>query len=338
MKRVLPWILFLIIYLSLKLYYQDLVPIWDGRGYYDHLELAVHSTHPFWERYSFFGHSSLAWALLCSIPLRIFPGNIIAFNAFLLGFDCLVLFSFYRLIKFFASRSSTEIEKVLILSIFAFNPIILATQLNFSLDTGLLGFFVIYLYLWVERKFILAALVGCLMSLTKEPGLALCLIFPVLEFIFYFFKKEWNQGAKETPYWLLIGLPVVSFASYVYLKWLAQSPYLFWKDSHLTFIGMIKLFLNPFTSPIIVRNTQQDFLFLAFIANFTWVVLCILVFLVSFMLYRRFQSASNPIGIEHIHLWAAFFPVTSSIDPISYLFECKICVSHYNDVNFTALV
>lgn len=310
MKRIFPWVLFIFTYLGLRFYYLDLVPIWDGKGYYDHLEHAVYSTGPFFVKYSLFGHSTVAWALLCSIPIRIFHGNIIAFNAFLLVFDCITLFAFYRLINFFAAKSVNETEKVLIISCFAFNPIILATQLNFSLDTGLLGFFVIYLYLWVGRKFILAAMVGCLMSLTKELGLVLCLIFPILGFIFDHFKKETKSNEKSPPYWLLIGLPLASFASYVYLKSLVKNTQLFWDNNPLNTKETIELYLNPFASQTHVINTQQDFLILVFISNFSWVILVVLATLLGIRLWRRFHPTLGIIGIKNFHLWAAFILIS----------------------------
>lgn len=293
-----PWILLGVAYLAMRFQYLDFVPIWDGWGYYGDLKSAVSGASGFWKNASLAGHPSTAWAVICSLPIRFFPASIPAFNSYLLGLQALAIVAFAKLVKMHARPDASPWECALATACFAFHPVLLATSINFSLDTGLLVLFPIQLWLWSDRKWLAAGLVGALMALTKETGIVIALFLPGMEILRILIIRDHEKSKlfSELKRPLApLAMPILAFGIYLLFRRTVSGQTLVWRDNPYKLVDCVLLFLLPFKNP----RSMFAFAQLAFVVNFGWVATCSWVALLVAKVLKRAtasEAASTPRG------------------------------------------
>jgi len=124
-------------------------------------------------KFSPYGHTSILFFPLMGIPELIFPGKYLAFSIWQTILSSISILSFYCLVGECNNNQLSRNEKALWAAIFGFWPAILANMINFSLDQGVVIFFVPYWFSLLRGCNLSTTICGLLMVFSKASGIFL---------------------------------------------------------------------------------------------------------------------------------------------------------------------
>ncbi len=165
----------------------------------------------FLNNYNFLGHPSMGYVLLLSFGQMIDLGNVVFLNITntILGISTII--GFYYFVTFLFPKK--KISNLIIVGIFAFNPLFFATSISLNLDFALLVFLVLSVTALFYKRYYLFFIFSLLLIFSKETGfliyasiLVSTLLFkvedfkkniyvflaPIAIFIFYLYLGNWN--------------------------------------------------------------------------------------------------------------------------------------------------
>jgi len=132
---------------------------------YSYLILSLADVFPLWDAWAVFqiciipsvlkpfsifnfdcgGHPSMIYYFILGISQYLVPGNLFLVHATNLALGILALIAFYKILTFIASGKEYEVERIMMLFLYAFFPIIVANTLHFNPDFGMLVFILLTL-------------------------------------------------------------------------------------------------------------------------------------------------------------------------------------------------
>jgi len=267
-------------YLAVRFPYAGFVPIWDGKVYY------WFARHVFLGRFNpvlaeTHDHVCFLYTYLMSIPARLNLDSIVPFNCFLALFTLAGIFVLYKILEQFMGERVTKLEIALMAAVFAFHPAVLSSTVHYTLDPGLMIFFLFLMLAFLKERYVWSTLMGVFFIFTKETGLLLLPLVPVFSFLCYPERRNWNTVKRIAPVLLL---PYFCFGIYAAYKTQIKGLPLFWsglggnKDLFLQLVNV-----SAFDDRLLVQLIQ------GFVLNFQWVLTLALVALAVayFIKFRR---------------------------------------------------
>ncbi|MCZ7600708.1 MAG: hypothetical protein M5U09_27355 [Gammaproteobacteria bacterium] len=172
-----PLLLLLAVYVLVRAWYLDFVPLWDGVVYYHGAKAALGTPGATGSVIAteVHGHVSFLWLLLLSLPTLVDIESIVLFNAWHTLLAMVSIAAFHGILATAAGSRATPWELAWWSALFAFHPVVIGNWVNPNLDSGLMLFLLLYLYGWLRRRYLLATAAALGIIFTKEPGL---LLFP----------------------------------------------------------------------------------------------------------------------------------------------------------------
>lgn len=273
---------------AITLFFLDTPPAADGATFFEcgkrawSLPLAWQNFHCGVHDFSYF--SMALFGLSHSTPLP----PLVALRMIQLLHYVLAVGAFYSLTRF-AAPNAARSERGLVTLLFAVTPVVLAYMVGVALDFFLLTWFLLYVKLLLERRFLPAALCATAMAFSKETGL---LIFGVsLPFVLLIFGRG-SGGFRRTVHrlWPLL-LPLTIYAVLVALRHrdLVRSA----TDSQLcgASLSQILFRLN------LERSETQRYLFNVLVLNFQWVLLIpVAIFAARWLFERAFRASRSDMA------------------------------------------
>lgn len=279
-------------YLALRACFLDFVPMWDGAVYYhfaryisfrslDPLQAEVHN------------HISPVFIYLMHVPQVLAPGDVRVFNAALVLVGLAAVFAFHRLVLWATAEQLSRPETLLMTSLFAFHPAILANFVNFNLDIGVLVFFLLHTLAVARGRAARAAIWGVCLVFTKETGVLL-LPLSVAGLLLV------DRGRRRLA-WLLqaahaVAVPVALYVAYLVWKTLVRDLPPVWEGLGSASTVVLRL-LNPFQFD---RYLATQLLQL-FVLQFHWVLTALGLGLTVRYLLRRRQTLAARTERLHAH-------------------------------------
>ena len=306
------WIL-IIVYVLVRSYYWDCFPVWDGMIHYTVLIDAIISNFDILN-YCNDNHICQGFMLFMALPYEFYKENYYAFNIWLTLVAVSGIVAFYYLLLFFFKSRLKNIEIVLITSLFIFHPSVLSAMTLFTIDTGVLIFFIFYWLMLLKGKRWAAGIFAFLLLFSKETSMLLvplpfmfCLLWQpssakrtlLKEFGKYFYTKT-----KETAE-VLVPIPVLLRSliklSSERIQWLKRNflivliPYFF-----LGLFMLYKVFIRH--QPAIWNKLSKDavtldyfgsdgrfvtYLGMIFLLNFNYILTVLWLVLLVVMIVKR---------------------------------------------------
>jgi hypothetical protein len=166
--------LFLLLLASLffRSFFWDFIHLWDGRWFYSQIVASSHNPFDL-NGLIFYGHNSLLYLMLMSIPQILFPENHVLFNAWNSIWVCVGVAAFHGLVKHYFYLRTTQAERLLVTACLAFHPLFLGVTTNFNLDIGVTIFLLIFWLALLKRSFRTAFVAGLFLLFSKESGILL---------------------------------------------------------------------------------------------------------------------------------------------------------------------
>jgi len=267
-KEILPLFLLCALYFLFRSFFWDFIPIWDAR--HNFLALLQANTQPFDVlNFSVAGHLTQAVFFILSIPYLFIQKNYYMFNIWLSLFGVGSVILFYYLLKQLLLDKGKPFELTLATALFAFHPSILSGMIFFSVDTGLLFFFLFFFLAALHGKRWMMMVSAFLFLFSKETALVLL----PLTFLFVSMCRPFSQTfswvRRHISVLIVPGAACIVFLMYKTIV-RGQSP--FWDVWHSyqkvdpTALSLWKfLFWHP--TPDFFNHVA-----LVFLLNFNWLV------------------------------------------------------------------
>ena len=273
LRQYVPIALLSLLYFAIRLVYCNTAPIWDALVYYEFIVDA--QAQPFDIMNYSADHNSALWLLFAGLPNYLFPANYVVYNVWLSFLCTVAVAAFYSIVTALAGKSFNTTERVLLTALFAFHPSIFANEVRVTLDTGVLLFWVFFLYALLKDNLWLAALSGCFLLFTKETTIA---HMPIL-FIFCTLlqpKESWISWAKQRVW--AMGIPFSVLGLFLIYKVIYLQQMLFFQG-----------FLQQSSSLIFILPdiTLWNYSLNAFVLNFSWVITLLSIILTVKLLRMR---------------------------------------------------
>ena len=330
------WMLILV-YVYVRSFYWNLLPIWDGMLHYSTLLNAIESPFDILN-YSRDGHICEGFLLFMGMPYLLYRDSYYAFNIWMTLFSVGCIVGFYNLLLFFLNGRLRNIEVVLITALFAFHPSVLSGMTHFTLDMGVLTFFILYWVMLLNGKRFMAFLFVFLLLFTKETAMLLVplpflfcwLIKPssgkgywLKEITKYFYlnSKETDGNVKPFQVWfrslfnplsermqwlkkncLILIIPYLFLGLFMLYKMLIRHQPAMW--DHLNSDAVLFDYFNSDRKFI-------NYLGLIFIINFNWVLTLLWIILLLLLMKKR-KSLNDSFQTKLSKLFILFF-LTGSV-------------------------
>ncbi len=262
----------LIFYNAFVLPYIGFVPVWDSNEYVQCIMRPwISDGHNILQSVFCFGHPSglyIAFLRLMQMPD---PGNIALINAANFGLGNLSVLAFFLIVRAIFPKASLLQASLMTLA-YATHPVLLANTVNFTLDTGILFFFIYTFALLLYRQYSWVALVGLFFVFTKEVGAPIYFLL-VASYIFFFVMRS-EQTLREKMSELLkcaeMAIPLIFFALFYFYQTMIEHQSMTWGG-----FGMAQK-----TLPLLMSFNFLDLRFLIaladlFVLNFLWVSTCV---------------------------------------------------------------
>lgn len=309
------------VFLPVFLYVLILLPnlgfigLYDGNYYQECIfEASKSLLHP--ERLFCYGHPSIVFFAPYALAMRISGGSVVAYNLVTVFLGSLSVIAFASLAKSLLPVES-QLRRMLLACVYATHPLILATTLNVSADTGFMLFAVVFLACLFERRYALASISGLFLVFSKEPGIVFLVTSSILWAIAEF-HKHGKKGIAEM--WLLL-FPVIGFAVYLltgaYKITYPPDTNVYFKMHGMMNSQMIHSFLS--FNPMDPRFHM--FLGGIFILNFAWIATAVLVAaLCAYLIrlstgFKRFRVHFKPEVVIVGILFLVFIYALTRVSP-----------------------
>lgn len=291
------------------------VGLYDGNYYQECIfEASKSLLRP--ERLFCYGHPSIVFFELYAIAMRMSNGSVIAFNIVTIFFGVLSVLAFASITQSLLPKES-RVQRMLLTSLYVTHPLILATTLNVSADTGFMLFSVVFLACLFQRRYTLAAISGFFLVFSKEPGIVFLVVSSVL-WIAIEAQRAGRKGIVET--WRLL-LPIIGFGFYIvtgaYAITYPPNTNLYFKMGGMMNTPMIQSFFsfNP------ADPRFHMFLGGVFVLNFAWIAsfviataVCTFVFC-FFTRPKRLQFRCKPEAVMIATLLIVFIYALTRVSP-----------------------
>ena len=286
-----PLLLLLAVYVLVRAWYLDFVPLWDGVVYYHGAKAALGTLGATGSVIAteVHGHVSFLWLLLLSAPTLVDIERIVLFNAWHTLLAMLSIAAFHGILATAAGSRATSWELAWWSALFAFHPVVIANWLNPNLDSGLMLFLVLYLYGWLRRRYLLATAAALGIIFTKEPGL---LLFPLVPLGVLLALPDRRGDVRQWACRVALLLPPSAFGVYAIAKTQLAGLPLFWTGmtdwQGMTTLDMLLRIFDPLHFD---RMTATQLVH-AFILNGQW--LATLVFAAAAVAFFRVHPRRRP--------------------------------------------
>lgn len=281
------------VFLPVFLYVFILLPnlgfigLYDGNYYQECIfEASKSLLHP--ERLFCYGHPSIVFFAPYALAMRISGGSVVAFNLVTVFFGSLSVIAFASLAKSLLPAES-QLRRMLLACVYATHPLILATTLNVSADTGFMLFAVVFLACLFERRYALASISGLFLVFSKEPGIVFLVASSILWAIAEF-HKHGKKGIAEM--WLLL-FPVIGFVVYL----LTGAYKITYPPDTNVYFKMHGMMNSPMIHSFLSFNPMDPrfhmFLGGIFVLNFAWIAATVLAAGLCVYLIRLSRGLKN---------------------------------------------
>jgi len=260
-----------ILYLVFHVKFLNYSQYWDSEWYWQLLISAVSNVinyngnisgliETLLVNFNFLGHPSMGYVFLLSISQFLDLGNVVLLNLTntLLGLTAVI--GFYYFVKLLFPKNI--VNNLIIVGIFAFNPLFFATSISLNLDFALLVFLLLTVTSLFYKKYNLFFLFSLLLIFSKETGLLIYISILVSTLLFR------PDDFKRHKYTFLI--PIIIFILYLY-----QGNWNLWNASAVSNEGngLSVIFSNEkmFSFGINLNNILLRF-FQIFVMNFNWLM------------------------------------------------------------------
>jgi len=318
--RILPLVPILAAYVVLRSLFWRCPPIWDGQVYYTSLLAAVE--FPFdLLNYSTDNHVCQGFFFVASLPVWIFGQNYFAFNVWLTVFAVASTIVFYKIADHLTDGKLPALELALVTCLFAFHPSVLASMIHFNPDIGVMTFFLCQWLMLLQSKTTVATVFALLLIFSKEVSM---LLLP-LPFVFCFFYQtaptRWRWVRNNA---VCLVVPYLMLGAFLIYKTVIRGQPAFWVEHQKipfwqTFINMLQADAN-----------LLNFLMMAFVMSFTWILALIgLLLLLLVLLFLKPHSPKNGSGRR------------TAILLYYFLYFCTLCifaVRPYANVRYVILI
>ncbi len=274
-----------IVYLAVRSCYWSIIPIDDGRYYYDILK--TYTANPFNLMAGSADHNAQLWMLVAGVPNVFMPDNFVAFNIWLSLLSVGSVIAMHSIIRILTSRFLNEREIALTSLVVAFNPSILCNLMHFSPDMGIYLFMTFTLWALLKEKKNLAIAAGCLLVFSKEQGVA----YLALLHLFYAYRApQWRDK------WHLL---LRNSASLVY-PYALMLIYAWYKTQKL---HELYFFSNPHIYTGAQSNSFMMYMLMCFVLNTNWLITTIILICTARMAAVPPQS---PVLSQYRASWPAY--------------------------------
>ncbi|MES2675969.1 MAG: hypothetical protein V4660_17155 [Pseudomonadota bacterium] len=161
-------------------FFLDVLPVWDAYQYFNSLSVASFSltTLPdlsylpvrIMDNFNFFGHPTMGYALIMSIPQLFDGSNEMLVNLTNILLALLSIFCFFKILQFFFKDMP---ELILFTALYAFDPLFFGSTVFLNADFPLLIFMTTALCSLLYNRKIFFFLSCLLLLFSKEPGILL---------------------------------------------------------------------------------------------------------------------------------------------------------------------
>src|SRR5579872_386285 len=168
-------------------------PLWDGFIYAQCFS-DVFSLKSF----SCANHISLGATLPMGFAMFLAHKNvfsIIASNFILL---LIATWCYWKIINIIFHDNKSTIESSLATLLFLFQPVVVANVIQPGLDLPLFTYYILSIYFFLQKRFLLGCITGIFLVLTKEPGVGLWIALCVSYGYFFWEKKIPFETAQKT--------------------------------------------------------------------------------------------------------------------------------------------
>ncbi len=172
--------LLLIVIFCVQSFFLDTMPVWDAYQYFNSLAVASFSLMTLPDvsflpvrvlaNFNFFGHPTMGYALIMSIPQLFDLSNELLVNLTNILLSLLSIFCFFKILQFFFRDT---LELILFTALYAFDPLFFGSTVFLNSDFPLLIFMTTALcsLLYNQKTFFFLSCILLLFS--KEPGILL---------------------------------------------------------------------------------------------------------------------------------------------------------------------
>lgn len=260
----------LVVFSLLLLPFLRHLPILDGFLYYECLKQAVHGPEHF-HGFACINHPSLLFMGLYALPEYFFPGKAIAIQITTMLLGGLSIVAFSSILRILVPSRGFAFVRALTSLLYASQPVVIASTPNFTLDVGLTFIFFPFLLCLLRKQYGFAALLGILLTFTKETGLILYCLTLLLWFFVFLVPRHISLlrafRALLAERWLFV--PVFLIGLYMAVQISLLHSYPFHEYTRLSFVS--RLFALTVDRRLLVLLGE------VFFAQFRWIQTLILL-------------------------------------------------------------
>ena len=286
----LPYALFAALFLP----HLGFVPIWDGRQYADALIAAAHFPVRLSD-FNIFGHPSMLFMLLAGLPQFVWSGSTIALNVTNFAFGVAGIAAFRTIAGRCFPGDESRTENVLLTSIYAVFPIVVASELNLNPDTGVLVFSLLTTALLLAGRYGWAALAALVLVDSKETGILLYGLIVILYLLVYvlFERMPVRRRVAESIRRTVAFAPIWVFAAVrIGERLSAKGPPQNWKG--VTASEIVESFLS-----LSLTGIHKAYLTEVWVLSFDWIPTAVLTAALVVVLVRIFRRRNRvPHGAD----------------------------------------
>jgi hypothetical protein len=268
--------------------------MWDGRTYFETLVTAV--SGPFNPlNFNIFAHPSMLFMLVISAGQYIDPGNVVLLNVTDHLFGMAGIAAFWALCGSLFPNANRW-ERGLLTFAFAMHPIVIASELNFAADTGVLVFSLAYIALLLRGRFRLAVLAGLFLASSKESGVLLYAVITVVFFGLDFVreKRPLLRAIRSVLHRTALFAPALFYLATI-LAARAAGRAAVWTSPVQGQNDVARQFLRPRWEEIVHSRWAGGILIL----NFQWILTLVLLSALALLAVRIVRSRARfPPGVD----------------------------------------
>jgi len=299
------------IFVLIRLFYLDFVPMWDGFIYMAGMLEAMKGPFDLF-RFDIYGHPSWLFILIHALPQYFDWSNIYLLNLTSTVFGVVTIWAFDRFLRNIVPDFDGGVGYFFCLSLFGLHPVFISNSLNVNPDFGLLLFFLVFLNGLLSKNKTEALLGSFGLLFTKETGILLYAVATSLYVLVFILRKPTtiDQKKGELSKIKYLGIPFLVFGIYCFTKAFIFHQPLFW-----TAINKSSVIPGAFLRFNLLNREFLSSLTGIFILNFNWILALVLlvptvVFLFNWGFGKERPQRSDLIRFTWVLLGANVFLLT----------------------------
>lgn len=273
--------LFIIAY---TIYFLNLLPWWDGTTTVVTSIETIRTENLYTD---FFGKPPFIFLSLGSL-IKIFGYSPALIHIFMLIFSLTAIIYTYRTGKFLFKNENIALAASGLLAI---SPLFIAQAINLNFDLPSMALIMTSYYYLLKKNYIIYAIVGSLLVMTKEIGILFGIAVILSTVINYIFNKKFNKKFDNKfdnkrykdirKVFIIQMIPIVLFILWAYGNYINHGWFIFPRDSP------ILKFESILNDNFYMRIKQL------FIINFNWILTIIMAIFGIMQLYKNILSYKN---------------------------------------------